>query len=423
MSALASAPEPPVYRGFALLAFGAAILVGTPIGMWMLGWRYLGLDAVPVPWLRLHGSVQIWGFFATLIPGIAEHLFARFTGRPVNSGTRPRVLAGLLASALALRVIGAWADSERSVLVGATLQSAALLMFTWRVWQALDAAPLAPLRRHLAASTAWLAGASLIEAATHAPALIPATRGPDWLDVAYTMALVGGVTGWVLGVLLRAGPMFVAGWSAPARLMRAMPWALAAAVVIHGGGRLLGPGPAWAAALGAVGDSLGYWAAAAVLLGGGALGRAPRSLPMIARSEEESRIFSVGVVAMIAAAVLSTTGLVLTMITGSDALTADAARHLLTVGFLTSTVLAMTFRLVPVIEARALAWPSCRRLARWTLAAAVTLRTLEVPVALGLAWLAPAVALSGPLAWTALVCGGATVTSAALAWAGTTRAT
>jgi hypothetical protein len=405
-----------VYRVFALLAFGATLLVGTPIGIWMLGWRYLGLDAVPAGWVWLHGSVQIWGFFGALIPGISEHLFARFTGRPVAGGAQPQILAALLGSALALRVIGVWVDSAGTLLIAGGLQSAALFMFTWRVWRALDPPPLAPLRRHLTASTAWLAVGSLIEAATHAPALMSATAGPEWLDVAYTMALVGGITGWVLGVLLRAGPMFVARWNAPAYLARALPWALAAAVLVHAAGRLLVPGPMAAAALAAAGDSLACWTAVAVLVGAGVLRRAPLSLPMVARSQEESRIFRVAVAAIIAGAVISTAGLALTMLTGSDALAADAARHLLTVGLLASTVLAMTFRLVPVLEGQALPWPACRPVARWALAGAVTLRTLEVPVSFGAAWLAPAVALSGPLVWAALACGGATVMRAASRW-------
>jgi hypothetical protein len=81
---------------------------------------------------------------------------------------------------------------------------------------------------------------------------------------------------------------------------------------------------------------------------------------------------------------------------------ADAARHLLTVGFMLAVVIAMLFRLVPVLERVALPWPRLRALALWALAGAVILRTGEVAVAAGATALAPAVAASGALAWVAL---------------------
>ena len=76
--------EPTVYRPFALLGLTAALACGIPLGAWMLAWLYLGVAAVPAAWIQLHAHVQIFGFFGTLIMGVAQHLLPRFTGRPVS---------------------------------------------------------------------------------------------------------------------------------------------------------------------------------------------------------------------------------------------------------------------------------------------------------------------------------------------------
>ena len=85
----------------------------------------------------------------------------------------------------------------------------------------------------------------------------------------------------------------------------------------------------------------------------------------------------------------------------ADRLT-DAVRHLVTAGVLTSIVVAMVFRLVPVLEGAALPWPPARRLARWALASSVVLRSAQVVVPIGASTVGAAVALSGMLAWTAI---------------------
>jgi hypothetical protein len=77
--------DPPVYRPFALLAFAAVLLLGAPLGMWLL-MRPAGAAA----WLIwLHAAVQLFGFLATLIVGVAHHLLPRFTGRAVRPSSRP----------------------------------------------------------------------------------------------------------------------------------------------------------------------------------------------------------------------------------------------------------------------------------------------------------------------------------------------
>jgi hypothetical protein len=385
--------DPPVYRPFALLAFASVLLLGTPLGVWMLA-RPAG---APASLLWLHAGTQLFGFLATLIVGVAHHLLPRFTGGAAGpTALTPWLFAGL-AAALALR--GAGIGWPLAAAAGALLHAGALGAFAAWVWRALGPLPLRRLRAQLVLSSAWLAAAGALEAWLR-------TRGdgvPDaaGMQVVHAMALVGGVLGWVLGVLLRAGPMFVRDWSVPAWFAGATPWALAASVgltALSASGVLAGPRLARAA------DALALATVAATPLAAGALRRSHGALPMLSRSAPEARIFRVAVVSAVGGVVLSLWGLTL----GGEAPRAltDAVRHLLAVGVIGAVVLAMTFRLVPVLEGRPLPWPALRTVALLALAGAVALRTGQVMVPLGWQALAPLVVVSGVLAWIAFGCAG-----------------
>lgn len=395
--------EPPVYRPFALLAFAAALGVGTPLGIAMLAWLYLGAPALTTEALLLHAHVQVFGFFGALIPGVAPHLLARFTGRPLAASPVIAWLAAALAAALGLRVAGAWAGAPASSAVAATIQTVVYAVFALRVWRALDPPPLAPLRAHLALASTWLAAACLAEIVLRASALAAGRGVPDVaaMRAVHAVGLLGGVLGWVLGVLLRAGPMFVADWRVPRPLVRAVPALLGAGVVLVAAGET--GGLAAGAALARGGETLAVLAAVLVVVAGGALRRSPLgALPMLSRSPEEARLFRLAAASTLAAFALFATATAMALSATQPHVVADAARHLLTVGVLTTVVAAMTFRLVPVLERRALPWPAGRPVALVALAAAVVLRTAETLVAAGAPALAPLVVLSGPLVWLAL---------------------
>jgi hypothetical protein len=375
--------------------------VGTPLGLWGLAWLYLGAPAVPAPWLMLHAHAQVFGFFATLIPGVAQHLLPRFTGRPFARAGLAPWLAGALALALLVRIAGTGLGIAAGLAAAAALQALAFAAFAVQVWRALDPPPLRLVRVHLTLASAWLAAACALEAALRVQAAagggLPATGG---LRAVHAVALLGGVVGWMLGVLLRAGPMFVSHWRVPVPVARLVPAALAVASLLAVAGEL-GPWGA-GAALARVADALGLAAIVAVAATAGVLASSPRSLPMLSRSAEETRIFRLAVAAaavalpgMLAAAGLAAAG-------GAAHVVADAARHLFTVGFLTSVVVAMTFRLIPALERVALPWPRLRHVAFAALLGAVVARTAEVLVAGGWRGLAPLVVASGVLAWVAL---------------------
>lgn len=394
--------EPPVYRPFALLAFATALGVGTPLGIALLAWLHLGGPALPGDLVLLHAHAQVFGFFATLIPGVAPHLFARFTGRLLAPDCRHAGLAAALGVTLALRVVSVGADLPLAAVAAALVQALAFGFFGLAVWRALDAPPLAPLRYHLTLATAWLTAACALEAGLRARtlALGLAVLDVGGLRAVHAMGLLGGVVGWVLGVLLRAGPMFVADWRVPRALVRGVPPLLAIAAGLAGAGEVAHL--AFGEIVARAGDLVGLATIAAVVAAGGTFRRSGPSLPMLSRSPAEARLFRLAAGSAVAALAGAALAVVLA-VRGEDLrLVADAVRHLLTVGVLTTVVVAMTFRLIPVLERRPLPWPAARALAFWLLLAAVVLRSAEVLAGRGWPALAPGVVVSGVLAWLAV---------------------
>jgi hypothetical protein len=287
-------------------------------------------------------------------------------------------------------------------LAAALIQALVFIHFGIFVWRTLDLPPLAPLRYHLTLATAWLASACVVEAGLRGQAL---TSGLSVLAVSGLRAvpalgLLGGVVGWVLGVLLRAGPMFVADWRIPRALVPAVPALLAGAAGLAAAGEMLPP--VWGQTVARAADLLALGTIVAVVAAGGTFRRPVPSLPMLSRSPAEARLFRLAAGSAVAGLAGAALGLALAAGGRPDHLIADAVRHLLTVGVLTTIVLAMTFRLIPVLEGRPLPWPAARTLTFWLLLGAVILRSAEVLVGLGWRAIALGVALSGPLVWLAI---------------------
>jgi hypothetical protein len=198
--------------------------------------------------------------------------------------------------------------------------------------------------------------------------------------------------------------MFAPGWRVPDRMARAVLPVLTAGVAVTVVGEAGAAPPGTAVLFARLGEFMALAGAALLLLRGGALQRAPRALPMLARSPQEARLFRLAVLSMVGAAAGSGLAVALALAGAPAELLVDAIRHLVTVGFLTSVVVAMAFRLIPVLEGRPLPWPALRGAAYWALGAAVLFRSVEVLVPFAGRPLGVLVASSGALVWLALVC-------------------
>ena len=226
------------------------------------------------------------------------------------------------------------------------------------------------------------------------------------------MALLGGVGGFMLGVLLRAAPMFVAGWRVPPALERVAPWTLGLGLVLAVAGEAGGGAPG-AVALARLGEAAAAGTIAAAALAGGALGRPGARRSLLARGGPELWLFRLAILCAAVAALGSLVAAAVAWHGVPLGLFADALRHLVTVGFLTSVVVAMALRLVPAFEGGPARWPRVRALAFAALAAAVGLRSSEVLADHVWAGILPWLPLSGLLVWLALAAVLATLLAAA----------
>jgi hypothetical protein len=403
-----SVREPPVFRPFALTALLATLLIGTPLGTWMLARLHWGGGPVPAEHVWLHAHLQVFGFFGTLIVGVAHHLVPRFAGLPVTDSVLARWLVGLIGMALILRIGGTVATTPLIVMVAALLQAGAFGLFAAWVWRRLAAPSLVTTRAALGAASMWLCLGLVVEAIARARAVLGPDpfAGPDpgAMRAVHAMTIYGGVSGWIVGVVLRAGPMLVPQWRAPDRLARLAPWSLGVAVVLMSVGAG-GPWPGRAGvALERAGEALALSTVAAVAVTGGVFRRRAGAFPMLGHAGPETRFFRLAMLAAAIAAVGSAIAATLAWAGVPLSLLADALRHLVTVGFLIARVLGMGFRLLPVISGVPLCWPRLRGVAFWALLAGVVVRTPEVLADYGLPSVLAMVPLSGTLVWLALGC-------------------
>jgi hypothetical protein len=273
----------------------------------------------------------------------------------------------------------------------------------------------------LTLASGWFTVACLVEAVFRWSALAAGLALPDVgvLRASHAMALFGGVIGWVMGVLLRAGPMFVASWHVPLAAIRVAPLTLTAGVLAIALGEATVWTPAIAAGVARLGELIVLSTFAAVVVMSGALRRRGTALPMVARSAAEARIFRIALGSVGAALIGAALAAAAALGGQPDHLLTDVVRHLITIGVLTSVVTAMAFRLIPVLEGRPLPYPRLRAVAFWALLSAVVLRSAELLVGHGWSGRAAWVPLSGVLVWVALA---AVAINLAVTIAGASRA-
>jgi hypothetical protein len=418
------AVEDQTYVGFIAGALLVAILAGFLLATIVpLAQAEVIPGASRVPRLiQAHGWAQLQGWAGLFVAGMAIRLIPRFAGRqPIRGKVTVPILAALLASVALRIVVEPWVDGDPGdvlLVVGGVLGGLGMLAVA-----AVLAVTLAKGRRkgdpwELFAwlGTGWWVAWAVytVFAAVRATDFAIPRMTPLLLDDAMTwMVMLGAVGNFIRGVQSRSVPVFF-GRKLP-KLSRVLPQAIAlnAGLVlvmvslaewdrdvsarIEGGGLVLA----------------GLATASLAPLTGSVWGTAHRLRP---RAQSAARfVLAANIAGVVAGLLLAYAGMS-TLVDG--AITAvparDAARHAFGVGLITMLVFGMAQLVAPMFAlSRAEAKPPSlvQRAPFWLLVAATILRV-------GAALLRDeadsdavhhTIALSGALAWLALVLFAATV--------------
>jgi len=84
----------PAVAIFTAGALAIALTAGFGLGVWLLLARTAGVGTFGVPWVvlvQVHGTIQLFGFAAMFVMGVALHVLPRFRGAP----PAPRVVSAV----------------------------------------------------------------------------------------------------------------------------------------------------------------------------------------------------------------------------------------------------------------------------------------------------------------------------------------
>jgi len=349
------------HRPFVAAALAVTLSLGAGWGTLLLVeiGRRGSLVAIPAAQVVAHGEAQLWGFVAPFIVGVAASFLPRTTARP-----RPhRALLGLLLGALLVGVLGGFAWSlapRRWPWLGpasGVAQVVAALGFLALVAQQLAGKLRTPWARFVLAAAAWMILWAVVDLMLRGRA---GPAGPG----AYTesdrrllmeLALFGFALNAVYGFGQRLLPGMLGGGS-PRRSAVATTFGLHnAGVLALVVSQVRWQGPC--AVLGAAAVAVGAGAWALSLHGFHRMRRSPTrpeaGAPFLVR------YIQLALAWLLAGLALLVAGQMATAIRGFPPPHAylGATRHALTVGFLTTLILGVGQRLVPILGHDLLAWP------------------------------------------------------------------
>lgn len=383
-----------------------------------------GLGVLPRPSVWAHGYVQVFGFMALFIMGVAYHVLPRFVGGTLQS-TRLVPwsfwfqLCGVVAIACGFFHDGGltrplWIAGATSILVAGGLFCVVILRTMRAGVPARE-----PFRPWIAAGAWWLVVASAL-------ALAAAIVGDvTWHRVLWTAALSGFISSWIFGVGRRILPIFLGckpRWAGvelrvfvlyqigtAAWVVGAWPAELPVMTGVRTIGAVL-----MIASVAAYTACLGLFAPSGPLLGCAVRSRAEASGAMEPReakvrsggqgpADRRMRGWEKYVFAawgwLFASLALGAGATFVRVFTGGaeSVLVFDFARHALGFGFAAQMVLGVASRVVPNFTGKPLWSPRARDAGFYLLNASMAIRALEVPIGLGVwpqAW--NLIAWSGP---------------------------
>jgi hypothetical protein len=349
------------HRPFVVAALTVTLSLGAGWGTLLLVevGRRGSLAAIPAAQVVAHSEAQFWGFVAPFIVGVAASFLPRMTARP-----RPhRVLLDLLLGALLAGVLGGFAWSlapRRWPWLGpasGVAQVVAALGFLALAAQQVAGKWRAPWGRFVLVAAAWMALWAVVDLVLRGRTRLegPGTYTESTRQLLMELALFGFALNAVYGFGLRLLPGML-GEGVPRR------GAVEATFGLHNAGVLAlvishVRWPGLGAALGAAAIAAGGWAWAIGLQG---FRRKRRSPP---RPEAGpaflARYIQLALFWLLAGLALLAAGQLTAAVRGVALPRAylGATRHALTVGFLTTLILGMGQRLLPILSHDLLAWP------------------------------------------------------------------
>lgn len=403
--------RPDLYRRFLQAAMLFTLTGGTTLGAIALAWMGLRgeLGGLGRGVIQVHGHFQLFGWVALFVIGVAYQILPRLAGAPLPA---PRAAAAsfvLLVTGTLLRVAQSFdSDATRTALLisAALLQLAGCVIFAWIVARLLRRDRPAAHEWYILIGTGWLVLGACLNL-SHAIGLSRRAAHeitPD-LNVPYlTVFLAGFATFWILGVSLRVLPAFMALRARP-RIASALaiPLTVSIGALALGEGIYLAGGAPWsriASGLGGVGTGLGLigfvWSLGILGRTGGELEQGiDRGYEKFIRLGYGWLVISGAMLALLAVFTLAGRNI--------DHALVGAYRHALTVGFITTIMVGMATRIVPVFSGAQLYSTRLREWTFWLLAIGNVIRVLfqSLSVIGGPVWLRIA-GISGLLEMAAL---------------------
>ncbi len=366
-----------------------------------------GLGGLPRPSVWAHGYVQVFGFMALFIMGVAYHVLPRFVGGTLQSARLVPWSFWLQLCGVVAIACGFFHDGPATRplwIAGSTSLVIAAAFFCTVVLRTLAAGTPAPepFRPWTAAGAWWLVVASAL-------AMTAAVTGDvTWHRVVWTAALSGFISSWIFGVGRRILPIFLGcqpRWPHLERPVFIVYQIGAAAWVVgawpHPDSVMLDVIRAFGAIL-LITSVIAYTAGLRVLTAAGPL------LGCAVRSPQDGwQKYVFGAWAWLFAGLALGPGwTVVRLFTGTaeSVLVYDFARHALAFGFAAQMVLGVASRVVPNFTGKPLWSPHARDAAFYLLNASMLVRALEVPIGFGVwpgAW--NVIAWSGPPAVAAMI--------------------
>lgn len=419
--AQAPLPTPPsVYPLFMITSMTIAILAGFTTGCVAIANASLGWLVLPgvnwVTFIQVHGRIQLYGFAALFVFGVAYHIVPRFVAAPLAAERLARWTFALIVGGLVLGVTEIFTAPSLALhlafvagLVLLTLATAAYAIVIFRTVRASGQKPILPIVFVLSGAL-WLVVGSGLEVVAGiltqpGQSIVPMVEEP-----ALEAVLEGFLVLTAFGVSLRTLPVF-AGLSPTHDKVLPTTFVASQLGLV---GLVAGAGLAGIFRLPGIGQPLAAGGAVLFFVAGALIVWAmrlfePATLPVVEMGTGRGWARAVRLAYGWLVVGLGVQAYASIQAAATHALipwgTLGAARHALALGFVTILIIGMASRVVPVFAGKPLWKPWLVDVAAGCLAGSALLRVpTEIFAPYGTSLLTDALlAMSGPLALTGLI--------------------